>query len=246
MSQRTRLRREDPARTEPIRNWSALYRSSGSWPASEAVGNGQPEAGSNTTASGDPVSDGVALGYRVVEEQIRKGKREAERLAQAANRGHPVDGDLSEVADRAWRYFTDLGSLWVEFVASLAGDGEVARKFSETLQASAARPGYEPATPNATGVVIAVSCDRPTEVRLDLRPGAEKAALACHPLRAFDEENPPLGDIAFERGADGAVTLRIGVPTEQPPGVYSGAVVDSATGQPSGTLSVRVPQQGPA
>jgi hypothetical protein len=40
--------------------------------------------------------------------------------------------------------------------------------------------------------------------------------------------------------AEGAVNVRLCIPQGQPPGHYAGLVVDRDTGDPLGTLSVRV------
>ena len=55
---------------------------------------------------------------------------------------------------------------------------------------------------------------------------------------------PPLTDVAFERAPHGdLVRLRIRVPDTQPVGIYAGAVVDRDTGEPCGTVSVRLTGQ---
>lgn len=70
----SRLHREDPARTEPIRDWSTLYRQSNSWNSRDASAN--PKSGDEATRGGlcsDTVAQGVKLGYRVIEEYMRQG-----------------------------------------------------------------------------------------------------------------------------------------------------------------------------
>jgi hypothetical protein len=240
VSGRERLRREDPARTAPIRNWSTLYRRSDSWdlrdPSGQAKAPGEAAGGGSWN---DVVSHGVELGYRVIEEQIRQGQRVAEKLNRRSYDPRAMGGDLREVADRVWRYYTDLGALWVDFLSSLAGDGDLVRRLFGAWQ-----PRPEPSNPastnGATAVSIEVSCARPARVTLDLRPHSEGMPLVCQELRALDAGKPPLTDVRFEPSPDGPLSLRIRVPEAHPPGIYTGAVIDRDTGQPRGTLSVRL------
>jgi hypothetical protein len=236
---RERLRREDPARTGPIRNWSTLYRRSDSWDFPQAPG--QPASdgdGSKSSSPSDVVRHGVELGYRVIEEQIRQGQRIAEQLNHRAYDSRAMGSDLREVADRAWRYYADLGALWVDFLASIAGDGELVRKLF-----TAWRPAEAAAAPTSSNGAVAVSVEvasvRPAKVTLDLRPHSEGLALVCRALHDVDAAKPPLTDVAFAP-ASGALGLSVRVPEGQPAGVYVGAVVDVATQEPRGTLTVRL------
>jgi hypothetical protein len=235
-SGRERLRREDPARTAPIRNWSTLYRRSDSWDLREP--SERPKAAGDTAGGGswnDVVSHGVELGYRVIEEQIRQGQRLAEKLNRRSYDRGAMGSDLREVADRVWRYYTDLGGLWVEFLSSFAGDSDLVRRLFGAWQ-----PSNPAATNGATAVSIEVSCARPANVTLDLQPHSEGMRLVCQELRSLDAWKPPLSDVAFEPRPGGRVSLRIRVPEGHPPGTYTGAIIDRDSSDARGTLSVRL------
>jgi hypothetical protein len=238
VSGRDRLRREDPARTAPIRNWSTLYRRSDSWdlrgPSEKPKSAGDADGGGSLN---DVVSHGVELGYRVIEEQIRQGQRVAERINSRSYDPGAVGSDVREVADRVWRYYTDLGALWVDFLGSLAGDADLVRRLFGAWQPRAA-PSNPAPTNGATAISIEVSSTRPARVTIDLRPHSDRMPLACQELRALDAGKPPLTAVGFEPNPDGSLSLRIRVPETHPPGVYVGAVIDRDTGQPRGTLSV--------
>lgn len=236
MSERERLRRPDPARTGPIRNWSMLYRRGEAW-RGEAPGGCAPPPGDDPgDARGDTISHAVGLGYQVVQEQIQQGQRIAEQINSRAYDSGAMAGDLREVGDRAWRYFADLGALWVDYLSAIAGDGELMRKLFEAWQPAGAPTTA--ASGGAAGIAVEIACDRPAQVALAVRDVDARAALICQPLRALETETPPLTDVACERAADGGLTVRIRVPAAQPPGVYIGAVIDAATVQPRGTLRV--------
>lgn len=243
MSGPERLRRKDPERTEPLRRWSTLYRAPDSWnrrdsqTASEA---GRPDETADSWR--DVVAEGVAVGYRVIEEQIRQGQRVAEQFSEASYGPAAMTGDLREASERMVRYSADLVALWLDFVNATMANGDVLRSLSAAWQPGAAAP---PSTPEhgaaTTGFAVEVSSNRPVRVHVDVKTGAAGRALAAHALRALEEEKPALTDVAFEPGRDGSpLTVRLRVPDGQPPGLYTGVIADRQTGEPVGTLSARL------
>lgn len=238
----SRLHREDPARTEPIRDWSTLYRQSNSWNSRDASAN--PKSGDEATRGGlcsDTVAQGVKLGYRVIEEYMRQGQRIAQQINNRSYGLGTMGNDIREISEQMLRYYSDLVSLWLDLMGSIAGNPDLIRNLFGLWQPQS-EPSVNAAPANgATTVSIEVVSARPAQVTLDLRPQSEGLPLATHGLRALDPEKPPLTDITFEPGADnGPVSLRIRVPEGQPPGLYTGVVIDRDTGQPRGTLSVRI------
>jgi hypothetical protein len=228
MSERDHLRRDDPARTGPVRHWSNLYRRSDSWDLRD--GGAEPREGTGSASWSGVVAQGVDLGYRVIEEQIAQGRRVAEQLGSRSYDASAMGDDFRQINERMWRYYADLGALWMEYAGSLLGG----------LAPWRMEPPRSTPTNARTALAIDVTCSRPTRVALDLPAGRAQSALRCHPLRALDEGTPPLSDVVIERDAAERLALRVRVPEPQPPGVYVGAIVDRETGEPRGTLSVRV------
>lgn len=238
MNGRERLRREDPERTEPFRDWSNLYRPADSWPFRDPPE--APEAKEDESWS-DVATEGVRLGYQVIEEQIRQGQRVAEQLSDASYGPAAMGGDVRETAERVIRYSADLVALWFDFLNSTMANGDVLRAFAASWQAPASG---SPATPpagagaNTTPVSIEICSSRPVRVTLDLKTSAAGRPLATHGLRALEAEKPALTEVTFEPGPDGGLpSLRLRVPEGQPPGLYSGVVVDRRSGELLGTLS---------
>jgi hypothetical protein len=103
-------------------------------------------------------------------------------------------------------------------------------------------PG-EPDWARATEVasfVVDVASARRTETHLELRPGPART-FRVHDLRAVDPEAPRLTGATVERVANGdRVRVRLSVPSDHPPGMYSALVLDEATALPKGSLTVRV------
>jgi hypothetical protein len=90
-------------------------------------------------------------------------------------------------------------------------------------------------------VTLQVEAKRPVQIAIDVKPGPQGAGLVAHALRAIDPALPRIDGVGIERldGEDGLL-VRLRVPDDQPPGVYSGIIVDDKTNLPRGTLSVRV------
>lgn len=243
MSDRQRLHREDPARTGPIRDWSTLYhRPDTQEHRSSSATSKSPDQTTPERVWADAVSHGVELGYRVVEEHIRQGQRVAQQVNDRSYNVGAMGNDIRELVGRLARYYADLGALWGELVNSLVANPDFLNNLLRPLQPQPAPPTANHASANgALTVTIEVLSVRPTQVTLDLRPQSERISLASYGLHAADATKPALTDITFTPSVDhGPVGLRVCIPDEQPPGMYTGVVVDKATNLPRGTLSVRV------
>ena len=207
-----RLRRDDPDRTEPNRSFSGTF---------------QPDAAGGE----DFVTRGVRMGYRLVEEQMRRGQQVAQ---EAGSRFGPARGDMRELAERALRFYgdqyTDAALFWLDAATALTMPVDTAEP-----DKTAARPVPAP----SLAVPLDIASARPTRVTLNLQPGAPLASLQVLTMRAGDASKPPLMDVSFQAG--GALpVLRIRVPNEQPADVYHGVVCDPQSGAMLGTLSVEI------
>jgi len=239
MSDSKRLRREDPARSGPIRNFSGLYQWSGSdrSPADSyqsQAANGIPRH--RQDASRD---EGVGLAYRVIEKHIRDGKRNAEQFNSQPYTTRAVTDGFQEILERTLRFQTELLPLWIEALSSAVRIDPAQRP--HTPGTAWRQEGNSTASRNSRAISIEIASVRPVQVSLDLRENPESSALVCLGLRAVDEAKPPLNGISLtpETTRD-ALTLRIPIPDAHPPGIYSGVIVDGNTGETRGTLSVRI------
>jgi hypothetical protein len=77
-------------------------------------------------------------------------------------------------------------------------------------------------------------------VTLDLKLGIDPAKVTTAGLYSLGGDANPLTEISFGLGEGRAPELRVRIPPDQPAGTYSGVIVDLATHEPRGTLSVRV------
>lgn len=237
MNDRDRLRRADPPRTEPLRQWSSLYRGPDSWNPRDTPPRDEDDEAPKADRWNDVVSEGVALGYRVIEEQIRQGQRVAEQIGEASYGPAAITGDVREASERMVRYSADLVALWLDFVNTTIGNGDILRALSAAWQ-----PGAAPApAAEAAAMPIEICSSRPLRAHLELKPGAAGRPLAVPGLHALEADKPPLTAVTFEpAGSEGGACLRIRVPDGQAAGRYAGVVVDQQSGEPVGTLSVRL------
>ena len=232
---RARARRPELERDHPIRHFSCVFREA------------EPQRAEAQAPGGDAVSRAVELGYRVIDEYIRQGQRAAQRLNDRSLGPETIARDVQDLTARMSQYASDFLGVWFE-VLELATAGRLARPGTQDGQ-TVPTPPPAPTPPRAerppagerTRVRVDVSSARPAEVSLDLVPDAARRSLVVHALRAVDPDKPRLTDVALEPGAHGEpLTLRIRVPADQPPGVYSGLLIDEQTNRPAGTISVRL------
>ncbi len=145
-----RLHRQDPAREGPNREFSSYARSYG-------VG-GRPQPGD------DPLAQGVKLGYSVLDEQMREGRRLAERLRGGMRPGAAAGPEFGALIERALNIYRDMGSLAFAAAEALAG--------ASSLRGQ--KPEPAPASPYA----IEVKSARRVNVKLDLLRGRRAQTLA--------------------------------------------------------------------
>lgn len=241
-----RPKRPHLSRTEAIRSWSALFGAGG-----DADGKGAQQPN-------DVIARSVELGYRVVDEYIRQGRKAAERLGGSSLGPAAFGGDVAELGARVMRYTTELMGLWMQLADATMG-AEASRSAASTMSpspAAAEELGARPVAADATagsssphvgdGVRVRVEVVSlwPTEVWLDLRPEGVNAPVVAHALRAGDPRLPRLDDVTFANGSfDEPPLLRVRIPPSQPSGIYNGLLIDSRTSRPVGTVSVRVSRE---
>lgn len=220
-----RAQRPKAARTRPERNPQDVLRGLGMRGSAEE----------RDTGGGDPITESVRAGYRIVEQYLEQSRSAAAGMAPRSTSAANVLGDLTS---RMVRTTADLFEVWFQMLDATG---------ATRPQAAQAAPGQAPAPP-ANGHVFAgasvqvrVDSSRPASVAVDLGPRAIGAALAAHDLRSEDETLPRIRGVVVEPCADGAAfSVVVAIPDDQPDGTYNGMIVDSATSSPVGTISVRV------
>lgn len=251
MNDNDRFHRDDPDRTYPRRNMSEGLRNNDPW--SVRPGPGRP--GQSRDSGEEPVNDGVDDAYRVADEHLREGQWRAGSRNQRSYAwrspgynssfgygygGRPSDGLLEQLM----RVYLDAMSLVGTMMNGLTRPSypQYPRPFEDRPEP---RFHYAPDPPPAarsTAVRLEVTSNQPNHIALDLKPVRPRGLLAIPPLRALNNNRSELRDVELDT-ANGRCVLRIHIPDAQPPGLYSGVVVEADTGEPCGTLAIQVGDQ---
>lgn len=243
MTHQDRLHRQDPVRSEPIRNRTTFLRNSHSWgdlPPGE--GRDRERAGERPPGNVDDVlTHGVNLGYKIIDEHILQGRRVAEDLRNRSHfrrdRSGEANGELHALVARLMGLTKDMGALCFDSL-------EIALK-SPLLQAGrppeAAAATPAPVAVAESNISVEIASSRRTQVTLNLPPRQHHYTPQVHALHAANPAFPPLTAVRFEPGAGArAPVLVVEIPEGQSPSTYTGVVVEKETNEPVGTLVIRI------
>ncbi len=234
MSNGERLHRPEPERTAPRRSAATYLRDppGGDAPARD----GEPP-------DDDPVARGVRVGYEVLESQLREGQRLAQRLGRAGSQAAAsASGDLASLLDRVRQLYEDVGALCFDALGTILRNPAWRDGLAAATRSDEPARG-QPDSPGASsaGICVEIASPRRTRIALALPGGTAGAVPRVHALHSHQATDPPLTCVRFD--ADAGATgpcLRIEVPEGQPAGTYTGVVVDAASNEPRGTLTVRL------
>lgn len=244
MGEEDRVKRPKLQRAKAIRSWSTLF-------VTPPPTDSRPDSkdGARFEGNGDVVSRSVDLGYRVIDEYIREGRRTAQRLSSGSWPFPIAMGrDTQELTTQMTRYAAEMTSLWMEFVQLAMGNPRAWPASGSSTVSPVPKPPHEDTRPtqeprNETTrrrLKVIVASPYPTEVSVDLRPDAA-SRLSVQSLRSATVHPPRLTTIGIEdSGADGALTLRIRVPAGQAPGLYVGSILEEETNRVVGTVTLRI------
>jgi hypothetical protein len=238
MSDRKRLHRAEPARVAPVRNFSKLYNGPDSANGINPAKPAQSDAPRKIRSAG-PLAEGVELAYSVIDKYVAEGRRTAEGISDQPYTTRAPNDNLQDMLERILRFQSEMLPLWIETLATLvkvdpSRNGSAATR--EAWPVSDGGPKSE-----TTAVSIEVVSVRPVQVSVELRPNSEAQSLVALGLNAIDPGKPVLTDISLVPDeVPGRIKLRIRIPETQPPGTYSGVIVNRDSGETRGTLSIRI------
>lgn len=262
MDSQERVKKQEPQRTQPIRSWGTVSGASGAPPPHTPPG--APASPGGSAPPGNPVSRGVELGYQVIEEYLRQGRKVASAMGMPSFGETPSDDGLQGRMGALLRSFTDFASLWMDLMSRVgAGGGTAAAPgitpakgmehpfpagggpgASEPPKAAAPESpvSSEPLGATPVELTLDIQSSRRVEISVELRPRSVGLSLVVHDLRAPESDKPRLTGVRIEtQPEEERVCLRLQVPAEHPPGIYSGLILDERTSLPRGTLTVRIP-----
>lgn len=244
MHDHERIKRPEPERTAPIRNWSALFGGVGE---RAGAGPGAPQG-----AAGGSIPQSVAMGYRLIEDYIRRGQEAARSMwppsGPGPDQGAQGPGAQSRLMEDVGRQAVQFMTSWLEVVLAAGGaPGSVTAGpfFPPQPSPEPSPPRAEPAPATMSTSVPLVTLDiaslRRVEVSLDLRANAWTHGLRVLDLRAADPERPRISQVSLTAiPSEDRVVLRVQIADDLPADTYCGVVLDERSQLPRGTVTVRV------
>lgn len=232
-----RLRRDEPARTEPNRQTAHLLLPSAS----------------------ETVEAGVKMAYKVCDEYVRRGQETAQKQnGQKHDRQNPwslpgfaSSGNLSAIPLQLFRTWALLAGSWAE-MSKIPGAAESVRATQKlvedfwamlgvTTEDPQAKPnGEATSAPTTVRVAVELASLQPVEVEIDFDPpsGVVPIIQRLHPLRG---DADPLTALEFAYDpSSGRAKLSLAVPATQAPGRYAGTIFDDRDDRVCGSVRVRV------
>lgn len=232
-----RFRRDDPARTEPIRDFQNVFQGSspgaGADPGMEppdwlGMGTSYDPSGSQDPGSQDSGYDprrfqdfatqGVRRGYELLREQMERGQQYSEQVWGSSMPGSAGSfPDLRSIFEQTLYFYTDAVLRWADPFL----------------------PRRPPQEGPVSSIPVYVVSSRPTRPLVKLFPGA-LGPFEALPLWAQDRAKPPIQELRFFRERGGGLALAIRIDDNQPADLYQGVISTRRSGQPAGVVSVQI------
>lgn len=259
-----RMRRDDPDRETPDRRASEhIKRNAGSQNGGKRGNGDRDSKGRISETVEQAISGMVQQSSAFIEEQIRAGQLAAERLRDGIANSTQLNADINTLVENLVATTKDVGATWLDLISiiirsigtqrpngggssgggtphpphgpgatvSRTGTSGGATTVSSITPADAAIPGVPPQ--------IVVKGANVKSVVLDLRPPSLRFVPFVRQLMAADSKRSLSAKFTLSSDPPRLV-LTVNVPGDQPPGIYTGAIVDSSTNEAGGTLSVTV------
>jgi hypothetical protein len=188
------------------------------------------------------------MGYRVVDEYMKQGASVANafsnpsRSRPAAGVGPGSEPDLSKMTERMMQYASDFTSLWYDAMGMMMGTmSQQARPHASSRPNSDGSPasGSSPGILGHSRIILDVKSALAAEVIVALDEPVFAGSLSVEGLK------PRAGKGAIEGASvepssesQGPLKVRVHVAPSVPPGRYTGAILDTASGKPVGRLTV--------
>lgn len=231
-----RIKRPVPERTKPKRNVLGALGQADAMADRAAVPGGSASPGHPLTpgfvdgADKDPslsfIEEGVRAASDLVDEHIRQGEETARSLGSGEGKIPLTNTDVSGLITGLVRAYSDVASVWVDIVGSLASKVDL----SGLTQGDG--------TPQTVGVPSTIGLRITTadmvEAKIEMfRPAT---AVQPQPLVSTTQGAPAqITSVAFEAGQ-----IAVTVPRGQAAGVYHGLLLSTADQSPAGVITLTV------
>jgi hypothetical protein len=254
-----RMRRDDPERKAPHRRATRIMLSANNQNDRRTSDGADPRVSASVQ---DAISSMVRQSSAFIENQIRAGQDAAERMRHGMTKTGQLNANISTLAESLVAVTRDIGVTWLELISMIvrsidtqpqpggSGGGGIPPpppRRASTVTHSAKSGGattlssFTGADPDIPAVPprIVVKGAKAKHVALDLRPSS--ARFVPHVRHLVHSDPKHSLSAKFTKTSDPLrLVLVIEVAAGQHPGTYTGAVVDSSTNEPGGTVSVTV------
>jgi hypothetical protein len=197
--------------------------------------------------------------YRVIDEHLQEGRRAAqERMDQVrgsaagalptAPASLPGIGlaaeNIEAMVAQGVSFYSTLAPMWVSVINSIATAATVmSPPDAAGLGAAPLAPPPMPRSPAVVAgpIIIELASARMARVTIDLVPHTNATKLITSGLHSIVPDCPPIKDVTFIVDSHShRPVVRIRVPDDQPTGSYNAVIVDADSGDPRGTITLRI------
>lgn len=228
-----RTHRPPMDRTAPHRDFASILGQA----ASTSGPDTNPRA-ERSAPEGDPIANGVRAAYQVIDAYLRQGQRVAQQFGKFAYTPLSTVANTADLQARTLQLWNDLIANWFDLLGVLTE--AVARPLTSTApdQGRAAQTAGAGGDAPPVQLAYEIASRQPACVSAQFHQGRATTELASHGLR-----NMAGGciDVAFDRPSDdGPVVVKIRVPDEQEPGLYTGVLLDARNESVVGSVTLQL------
>lgn len=228
-----RIKRPIPERTKPKRNvlgalGQAEARSAGGFQPGASAPEGHPLGRGFADSAGlDPslqfITDGVRAASDLVDAHIRQGEETARSLGSGDGKIPLTNTDVSGLLTGLVRAYSDVASVWVDVVGSLASKVDLS-----SLGQGSASAGV------ASNIGLRIITADMVEAKIEMFRTAD--AVVPQPLTSTAQGAPlQITGVAFDAGQ-----IAVTVPRGQAAGVYHGLLLSAVDQGPAGVITLTV------
>jgi len=230
-----RIRRPQLDRAEPYRNFASIWGSAGRHRNPDDPPTTQPEK-----QDGSFVADGVRSAYDVIESYLQQGQSVARQLGGLSSLQNSDGAEPGNLQGRWLQLTSELAANWFDLLGLLTETLIPAGAQAEPPAPQPAASSPVPAPAPAIKVAYAITSHQPALVELDFHPGRETRQLVSPGLRSMTQPDTCI-DVAFGNDEAGQrLVVQIAIQPDQPAGLYSGVLLNQATGKPAGSLTLEL------